>query len=162
MRRWLPEGINGHAEGAAAPPEDRKTRFTPAARQEYESEILAYQKQNLDKFENAQKQYQANLKVALAKVAASREKDNKAFEITYDIMTDKTDEINAFNIKMTTKRALSDLTGEQQYQIYRAQVRGYKRESILVKLLDKIDEMRFEADKHLDDNFELYHTSTYF
>lgn len=129
---------------------------------DYEKQILDFQKKNRIRLQKAQKIYQDNLRVALGKVGVSRRNDAQDFEATYEIMLQKTDEINAFNIRTAIKRAISDLENEQVYQVYRAKVRHFKRETALTDLLDRMDYMRYLADKHLDDNFEHYHTAEYF
>ena len=129
---------------------------------DYEKKIIDFQQNNHERLKNAQKIYQENLRVALANVGLSRKKDSQDFEATYEIMLQKTDEINAFNIRTAIRRAISDLENEQVVHVHRAKVRHFKREAVLTDLLDRMDYMRYLADKHLDDNFEHYNTAEYF
>lgn len=103
----------------------------------------------------SEKLYFANLRKQLADDLTSKMTDDNNFEKTYEHMQRLTSQINAFNIKTATHRAMLDLEFRQDYRVHKAKVQYFKRERSLTELMDKLDQIRYLADKKLDEEFNL-------
>ena len=125
-------------------------------------QISDWENQNMDRLRDAEKKYLTNLQKSLNKHRKQQEKDNTNFERTYDIMRRAVSHVNGYNIRMAIKRATKQIEDRQIMRAYRAKTLYHQREIKLIKLMEKLDHMRYLADKHLDDNFNHYYSPEYF
>lgn len=125
-------------------------------------QISEWENENKARLRNAENEYLMNLQKSLKQHRKQQLKDDKNFEQTYDIMRRAVSHINGYNIRMAIRIATREIENRQIMRAYRAKTRYYQREKALVGLMEKLDHMRYLADKHLDDNFNHYFSPEYF
>lgn len=121
----------------------------------FQNEIGNFQVANKWKMQESEKLYFDNLRQQLGDDLRNKLTDDGNFERTYELMERLTEQINAFNIKAATDQALQELEFRQELRAHKARVHYFKRERQLTKLLERLDTIRYLADKKLDEEFNL-------
>lgn len=128
----------------------------------YTNQIARWEMQNKDRMRNAEQNYHVNLRRALVNDRRNKRRDNMNFDRTYSIMRRSASRINAFNIRSIIRRTARRLEDLQTIRAHRAKARYYQREMALMDLMERLDHMRYLADRHLDENFDHYYSPEYF
>lgn len=128
----------------------------------FTSRIGNWEMRNRARLRRLEVRYQANLVRALRTDRNNKQRDNLNFDRTYGLMRRAAARVNAFNIRSAIRRTTRRLEDRQTIRAHRAKVRYYQREIALMQLMERLDHMRYLADKHLDDNFDHYYSAEYF
>ena len=125
-------------------------------------DIADWENENRDKLRGAEESYIKNLGRILSKNRKQQKRDDRNFEKTYDVMRKSVSHINGYNVRMAIRKTVKMVEDRQVIRAYRAKTRYYQREMALIELIEKLDHMRYLADKHLDENFDHYYSPEYF
>lgn len=128
----------------------------------YTRQIAAWEEANKRRLARAEQLYHRNLERTLKQDRRNKLRDDTNFDRTYNIMRRAASRINAFNIRNAIRRTARRLEDRQTVRAFRARARYVRRETALMELMEKLDHMRYLADKHLDDNFDHYYSPEYF
>lgn len=128
----------------------------------YTNQIAQWENLNRQRLRTAENTYHVNLRRELRRDRVNKQNDNRNFENTFAIMRRAANLVNAFNIRGVIRRTARRLEDRQTIWAQREKSRYYQREIALVGLMEKLDHMRYLADKHLDDNFDHYYSPEYF
>ena len=128
----------------------------------YTSQLAEWELLNRQRLRSAENSYHSNLRAELRRDRVNKQNDNRNFENTYAIMRRAAAEVNAFNIRGTIRRTARRLEDRQTLRAHRKKVSYFQREIALIELMERLDHMRYLADKHLDDNFDHYYSPEYF
>lgn len=128
----------------------------------FSNQIAGWELKNRSRLRRIEGRYHANLSRALRVDRANKRRDNTNFDRTYGVMRRAANRVNAFNIRSVIRRTARRLEDRQVVRAHRAKARYYQREIALMDLMEKLDHMRYLADKHLDDNFDHYYAAEYF
>jgi hypothetical protein len=128
----------------------------------FSNQIARWELRNRSRLRRIERRYHQNLVRAIKTDRLNKRRDNTNFDRTYGVMRRAANRVNAFNIRSVIRRTARRLEDRQIIRAHRAKTRYYQREIQLMELMEKLDHMRYLADKHLDDNFDHYYAAEYF
>ena len=104
---------------------------------------------------NKERSYQKRLKTKLFNLTRGEGVKSKAFENTYELVSAKTAELNAFEVETSLKKSIKDLDFKTKYKAHQKKADHYAKELRMARLLDEYDYIRYIEDNDLDETFRL-------